>query len=158
MWKWRKNNACPGCGNAYKAQQSTLVMCRMCGKSYPPGALHNGVCATCLPPFPPATPNPIGVCKGCRCTVALAQLFAGYCAMCMNTIVIASGAYWMANSPFTTKPAEKEPDEWDELIAQARDAKLTKEDIDFAIELKRSGVTKADIAVVQALKENLGGN
>lgn len=52
---------------------------------------------------------------------------------------------------------EKEPDEWEQLIERARELKLTQEDIELALALKASGLTRADIAIMEALKEKLHG-
>lgn len=61
-----------------------------------------------------------------------------------------------ANDP-DIQQIEKEPDEWEVLIDRAREQGLTQEDIELALALKASGLTRADVAIMEALKERLHG-
>lgn len=149
---------CPQCG--YFLNQRTkqvLVRCPHCGSmNSAPKSIINGKCLWCrtkahaIPSQPAVFPMygsamPIMNQPGIQPLTKQALIDA------YNQLMQQAGL----SDPLPGK--DQPPDEWEVLIIRAREQGLTQEDIELALHLKASGLTRADIAVMEALKEKLHG-
>lgn len=145
--------------NRYPPPPPPLGSCTQCGAPvYNQGAF----CVACLSMHQQAQVN--NVCRVCSLHIPAGAAACPNCLAAIRTMFTpyASAVFWAQGGAVHVQAQvqdepEPEPDEWELLTQQAREAGLTQEDIDFAMKLKRAGITYAEVALLEAIREKLRG-